>query len=41
MMCEAKVTVCSEISTKQAAQSDDHVEFLNINLLAPNYFFKF
>ena len=30
MMYKAKVTVCSEIRTKQLTQGECHVEFLNI-----------
>jgi len=31
MMYTAKIAVCSEIRTKQSAQSEYHVEFLKIN----------
>ena len=31
MMYKAKVAVCSEIRTKHSTQSEDHVEFFNIN----------
>jgi hypothetical protein len=30
MMYKAKVVVCSDIRTKHSAQSEYHVEFLNI-----------
>ena len=30
MMYKAKVTVCSDIRTKHSAQSERHVEFLNV-----------
>jgi hypothetical protein len=30
MMYTAKVVVCSEIRTKHSAQSEHHVEFLNV-----------
>ena len=30
MTYDAKVTVCSEIRTKESRQSEQHVEFLNV-----------
>ena len=33
MMYNAKVAVCSEISTKHATQGEHRVEFLNVNLV--------
>jgi hypothetical protein len=33
MLYKAKVAVCSEIRTKHSAQSEHHVEFLNVNPL--------
>jgi hypothetical protein len=36
MMYKAKLTVCSEIHTKHFTQSEHHVEFLNVNPLAPS-----
>jgi len=30
MMYKTKVTVCSEIRTKQSTQSEHHVEILNV-----------
>ena len=30
MMYKAKVSVCSEIRTKESSQSERHVEFLNV-----------
>jgi len=41
MMYKTKVAVCSEIHTQHSMQSEHHVEFMNINLLAPELFFKF
>jgi hypothetical protein len=32
MMYKAKVTVCSEIRTKDSTQTENYVEFLNVNL---------
>ena len=32
MTYKAKAAVCSEIRTKQSKQSENHVEYLNINL---------
>ena len=32
MMYKAKVAVCSDIHTKHSAQSESHVEFLNVKL---------
>jgi hypothetical protein len=32
MLHEAKVAVCSEIRTKHSTQSEDHVEFLNVEI---------
>ena len=40
MMYKAKVAVCSEIRTKHSTQSEHHVEFLNENLLAMDFFFS-
>ena len=40
MMYTAKVTVCSEIHTKHSTQSERHVEFFNVNLLATDFFFQ-
>ena len=34
MMHKAKVAVCSDIHTKHSTQSERHVEFMNVNLLA-------
>jgi len=31
----AKAAVCSEISTEHSTQNEHHLEFLNVNLLAP------
>jgi hypothetical protein len=33
MMHKAKTAVCSEIRTKHSAQSEHHVEFLNVKLV--------
>jgi len=33
MMYKAKVAVCSEIRTKHSKQREQHVEFLNVNLV--------
>ena len=41
MMYKAKVAVCSEIRTKHSTQSEHRVEFMNVNLLAPELFFNF
>ena len=41
MMYKAKVAVCSDIRTKHLTQSERHVEFLNVILLATDFFFKF
>ena len=30
MIYKAKVTVCSDIRTKQSTQSEHHVQFLNV-----------
>ena len=38
MTYKAKVTVCFEIFTKHATQSEHNVEFLNVNLLAPEFY---
>jgi hypothetical protein len=35
-MYTAKVAVCPEIRTKHSAQSEHHVEFFNVNPLAPS-----
>ena len=40
MMYKAKVLVCSDIRTKRSTQSEHHVEFLNVNLLATDFFFQ-
>jgi hypothetical protein len=37
MAYKAKAAVCSEIRTKHSTQSEHHVEFLNVNLLAPEF----
>jgi hypothetical protein len=37
MMYKAKAAVCSEIRTKHSTESELHVEFLNVNLLAPEF----
>ena len=34
MIYKAKVAVCSDIHTKHSTQSERHVEFLNVKLLA-------
>jgi hypothetical protein len=36
MLYKAKAAVCSDIRAKHSTQSEDHVEFLNVNPLAPN-----
>ena len=41
MMYKSKFAVCSDIRTKHSAQSEDHVEFLNVNLLKPNTCFMY
>ena len=33
MMYKAKVAVCSDIRTKHSAQSKQHVEFLDVNVV--------
>jgi hypothetical protein len=38
MRYKAKVIVCSEIPIKHSMQSEHHVEFWNINLLAPQFY---
>jgi hypothetical protein len=40
MTYKAKVAACFEIPAKHSTQSEHHVEFLNINLLAPEFFIK-
>jgi hypothetical protein len=35
---KAKVSVCAEIGTKHSTQSEHHIDFLNVNLLAPEFF---
>jgi len=37
MTYKAKVAVCSEIRTKHSAQSEQHVEFLNVELGGTTY----
>jgi len=37
-MTYKKVSVSSEIRTKHSTQSEHHVEFLNVNLLAPEFY---
>jgi len=37
MMYKAKVAVYSEIRTKHSTQSEHHVEFFNLNLLASEF----
>ena len=41
MLYKAKVAVCSDIRTKHSMQRERHVEFLNVNLSATDFFFKF
>jgi hypothetical protein len=41
MTYTAKAAVCSKIRIRHSTQSEHHVEFLNFNLLAPEFFFIF
>jgi hypothetical protein len=36
MMYKGMIAVCSEIRTKHTTQSEQHIEFLNINLVVRN-----
>ena len=38
MLYTAKVAVCSEIRTKHWTRGEHQVEFLNVKLLAPDFF---
>jgi hypothetical protein len=40
MMYKEKTAVCSEIRTQHSTQSEHHIEFLNVNHLAPEFSFK-
>ena len=40
MMYTAKVAVCSDIRTKHSTESERHVESLNVNLSATDFFFQ-